>query len=400
MVPKLDSLIGISIYCTKTEGTGGKIKSSREQFFVSEILREKTLDKISQSGSYTVYKLKKHGIDTNHALSDIFKKYGLRLKALGLKDANASTEQYVCDMSAGRSTQNIVTNRYTLEKIGLVQKPLTKKDMVGNHFKIKIDEADFTKIAQFNEQDKILNFYGYQRFGSRRPVSHIVGKAILQKNFDHAVDVLLSHTSEYDLPQNIRVREMLKDRSNYSKIFKEIPPQMDIERMVVNEMMISNNNSLKALRAIPLQLRRFFVEAFQSFVFNKAVSEAHEYGEELLQPLPQDVCFDRNDILGRYQNDPLQRLAIPLAGYSYSKKSRFDKYISQVLDDEQISTKDFFVKEMQEASEEGGFRQAIMTCNDFSTSEPYVSFTLSRGSYATILLREIIKPSDPVNAGF
>ena len=58
MVPNLDKLIGIFTYCTKTEGTGGKIKSSPEQFFVSEILRDKTLDKISSSGSYAVYKLK------------------------------------------------------------------------------------------------------------------------------------------------------------------------------------------------------------------------------------------------------------------------------------------------------------------------------------------------------
>ena len=92
MVPKLDDLIGISIYCTRTEGTGGRIRSSPNQFFVSEILREKTLSKISSSGTYAVYKLKKSGIDTNHAVSEIFKKYGLKLKALGLKDANATTE--------------------------------------------------------------------------------------------------------------------------------------------------------------------------------------------------------------------------------------------------------------------------------------------------------------------
>jgi len=29
-----------------------------------------------------------------------------------------------------------------------------------------------------------------------------------------------------------------------------------------------------------------------------------------------------------------------------------------------------------------------------------VNFTLSRGSYATILLREIMKPEDPFIAGF
>ncbi|HZS74297.1 MAG TPA: tRNA pseudouridine(13) synthase TruD, partial [Candidatus Nitrosotalea sp.] len=62
--------------------------------------------------------------------------------------------------------------------------------------------------------------------------------------------------------------------------------------------------------------------------------------------------------------------------------------------------KEFFTKEMQEASEEGGFRQSTILCSDFAIKEPYVEFTLSRGSYATILLREIIKPQDPVSSGF
>ena len=65
-----------------------------------------------------------------------------------------------------------------------------------------------------------------------------------------------------------------------------------------------------------------------------------------------------------------------------------------------MSPKDFFVKEMQEISGEGGFRHAVMLCRDFASSPPHVSFTLSRGSYATMLLREIIKPSDPVALGF
>jgi tRNA pseudouridine13 synthase len=399
VVPNLDKIIGISTYSTKTIGTGGRIKSSSDQFFVIEKLRDKALGKISSSGSYTVYKLKKQGIDTNHALSDIFTKYGLRLKALGLKDANATTEQYVCDMTSGRSTNILVTNRYTLEKIGLVQKPLTKKDMVGNHFKIKIEEADFAKVTNFADQDKIINFFGYQRFGSKRPVSHFIGKAILQKNFEQAVETLLSYTSEYDTPQNNKIRNMLKDKSSYANVLDKVPPQMDIEKLVLVQM-IKYGDPLKALRAIPIQLRRFFVEAFQSFVFNQAVSKAHDFGEDLLHPQQGDVCFDKDDNLGRYENDPNQRLAIPLVGYSYSKKNRFDNHISKVLVEQQITPKEFFIKDMQEASDEGGFRQATISCSDFTIKEPYVEFTLSRGSYATILLREIIKPQDPVAAGF
>jgi tRNA pseudouridine13 synthase len=135
-------------------------------------------------------------------------------------------------------------------------------------------------------------------------------------------------------------------------------------------------------------------------VYNQTVSKAYEFGEDMMQPQQGDVCFDKDDNLGRYQNDPMQRLAIPLVGYSYSKKNRFDNFISQILTEQQITPKEFFIKEMQEASEEGGFRQAVISCHDFVIKEPYVEFTLSRGSYATILLREIIKPSDPVAAGF
>jgi tRNA pseudouridine13 synthase len=399
VIPKIDCTIGIFVYSTDFEGIGGKIRSNPDDFFVSEILDPQTLSKISPTDGYAVYKLKKHRIDTNHALSEIFKIHGLRLKALGLKDANAITEQFVCNTDRSKSPEKFSTNRYDLERIGFVSKPLTKKDMVGNHFKIKIQDSDFVKIINFKNYDKILNFFGYQRFGSKRPVSHLIGKAILQNDFEQAVHLLLSFSSEYDSVENNKIREMLLDRSNYSKALNEIPHQMDIERIVLNEM-VQHDNANKAIRAIPLSLRRFFVQAFQSYVFNCAVSHALEYGEDLFLPKEGDVCFDKKNNLGRYQNDPDQRLAIPLVGYSYSKKNRFDHQISKVLEKEQIHAKDFFSKEMQEVSDEGGFRQATIKCESFSINEPSVSFTLSRGSYATILLREIMKPSNPIAAGF
>jgi tRNA pseudouridine13 synthase len=192
---------------------------------------------------------------------------------------------------------------------------------------------------------------------------------------------------------------MLEDKSNYSKVVKEIPPQMDLERVVLKEM-VQHNDPLRAIRAIPLSIRRFFVEALQSYIFNCSLSLAFENDEELLLPKQGDVCYDKKNTLGRFENDPDQRLAVPCVGYSYSKKNRFDYYISKILDKEQVHARDFFVKIMQEVSDEGGFRQAVIKCKDFAVVEPLVSFTLSRGSYATILLREIIKPQDPIKAGF
>ncbi|MBI5377705.1 MAG: tRNA pseudouridine(13) synthase TruD [Thaumarchaeota archaeon] len=399
MLPRLDSDIGIFVYSTKFKGVGGKIKSSPKDFFVSEILDEKVLSKFSMTEGYAVYKLKKHGIDTNHALSEILKIHGLRLKALGLKDANATTEQFVCSMNTSKNVRNFSTNRYSLEFLGHVSKPLTKKDMVGNYFKIKIEDAPFSEISDFNEYERVLNFFGYQRFGSKRPVSHLIGKAILQNDFERAVSLLLSFSTEYDLPENTKIRKMLEDKSNYAMVLNEVPPQMDIERVVLSEM-VEHGDPLRAMRSIPLTIRRFFVQAFQSYIFNRTISTAFEYSDELFLPKSGDVCYDKKNILGRFENDPNQRLAIPLIGYSYSKKNRFDYQISKILEDEQIHAKDFFSKTMQEVSNEGGFRQATIKCENFSVSEPTVSFTLSRGSYATILLREIMKPQDPIKAGF
>jgi tRNA pseudouridine13 synthase len=171
VIPKIDSLIGISVYSTKFEGTGGKIRNTSDDFEVSEVISEKSLKLILEQSDYAVYKLKKKNIDTNHALSDIFRKKGLRLKALGLKDASAITEQFVCSNNKGRSIDDFNSSKYSLKKIGYVKKPLSKKDMIGNHFKIKLVECK-DNLSEFHEQDKILNFYGYQRFGSKRPVSN------------------------------------------------------------------------------------------------------------------------------------------------------------------------------------------------------------------------------------
>jgi len=120
----------------------------------------------------------------------------------------------------------------------------------------------------------------------------------------------------------------------------------------------------------------------------------------LFSPQKDDVCFDKNGILGKFSDNLDQRLTIPLVGYGYYKKTRFHNYISKILKAEDVQPKDFFLKEMQESSNEGGFRNSSIKCQEFSISGNIVEFTLSRGSYATMVMREIMKPSDPIIAGF
>ena len=81
--------------------------------------------------------------------------------------------------------------------------------MIGNHFKIVIQDCK-NGLTSFSEHDKILNFYGYQRFGSKRPVTHLIGKAIVQKNFKKAVELILSFTSTYMI-----LKKILRLEKNY-----------------------------------------------------------------------------------------------------------------------------------------------------------------------------------------
>jgi tRNA pseudouridine13 synthase len=396
VIPKIDSDIGILVYTTNYSGSGGKIRQKYEDFIVSEVLTQKTLSSISQEDGFAVYKLKKSGIDTNHALEYVFKKFGIRLKALGLKDASAVTEQFVCCMAKGESLENYSNGNIFLHKIGFIQKPFSAKDMIGNHFVIKVTGSK--EFSDFTEQEKILNFYGYQRFGSKRAVTHLIGKALVQKRFNDAVTLALSFTSEFDSQENTKIRKIMTSPSKYSEALQILPKGMDLERILLKEM-INHSNPQKAFCALPLGIRRLYVDAYQSFLFNLILSKSFEFGEDL-KPQQGDVCYDKDAKLGKYEMDPNQNVTIPLVGYSYFKKTRFDYHISKILADEGINPKDFYIKEMQEISNEGGFRAAKLLCTDFAIRNDTVSFTLQRGSFATIVMREIIKPSDPLASGF
>jgi len=398
VIPKIDSEIGILSYTTNFPGCGGVIRKQKEDFHVSELIKEKSSSKISAESGFAVYKLQKHGIDTTHALDEIFKKHGIRLKSLGLKDAAAITEQFVFTTYKTNKHFEINGQKYDLTKVGFTDKLLSKKDMIGNHFRIKIDGAS-NELGKFSEFDKILNFYGYQRFGSRRAVTHLIGRAIIQKDFTAAIHLLLSFTSEYDSDENTKLRQLMSDRSKYSEAIEIIPKGMDLEKIALKEM-IEHNDPVKTLRALPLSIRRFFVQAYQSYIFNCTLSSSLDAGEELFSPQSNDVCYNKDGELGKFENDPLQRLSIPFVGYSYYKKTRFHNYIEKILRDEEITHKDFFSNDMQEISSEGGFRNSSIKCDDYSIDDNIVSFSLPRGSFATIVLREIIKPKNPLVSGF
>jgi tRNA pseudouridine13 synthase len=426
--PEIDKLAGIEYYTTSVNGIGGHIKKNYADFSVREIVSESFLNQLSPAPEsrfpFPIYRIEKKGIDSSHAIMLLKKKTGLNLKIVGMKDAKATTVQYAStnpSNKTGRMTSDYDTGSVRLSLVGYAKKPIEKNNLVGNAFKIRITNTkniQANKITKFSSEiDFMGNYYGLQRFGSERLVTHLVGEAILKRQFSRAVEILMTYTTKYDSRFSIEIREKLRDLRNNPSVMQEIPGGMDIERNLAREI-LNGKDPITALRSIPITIRRLFVQAFQAFLFNKTLSKAIENDFSLIKPENNDLCFEINknslefgkirkfETQKNNAKDIINLPIIRLPGYSFQPgNNRFDKILKEFMTLENMTAKDFFIKEMQELSESGGFRQASFYCKDFAYSiddveSLTVEFAAPKGSYATILLRELIKPANPVAAGF
>ncbi|AIC17057.1 tRNA pseudouridine(13) synthase TruD [Nitrososphaera viennensis] len=415
-VPKIDLMAGIECYCcTDFPGIGGSIKQDSTSFRVSELVDESSLGVSKEFGGahrYPLYLLEKEGVDSNHALFEIEREHRVRLRVMGIKDAKAVTSQYAGTEGAWQGAPKELRTKHTrLTLQGFTKRPLGRKLLAGNEFSIIIQNPLRDNISGFERQvQKIANFYGLQRFGSERLVTHLVGRAIVKKDFAKAVELLLSYTTEYDTDSSREMRRRCLDPSGYRQALKEMPRGMDIERQLLSAL-VAGKEPIAALRAVPIQIRRLFVQAYQAYIFNRCVSRAIGQGEDIASPKQGDLCFEMEGpfTFGRIKKyDPsssnVQSVpAVRMAGYTFQPgKGRFEEMTKELLAQEGVAAKDFYVKEMQELSQQGGFRQAPLWCRDFvwKKNPLTVSFKLPKGSYATTLLRELIKPENPVKAGF
>ncbi len=63
----------------------------------------------------------------------------------------------------------------------------------------------------------IPNFFGHQRFGTTRPITHLVGKAISKGLFEEAVMIFLAKPSVHEHPASRQARLELKFNNEFSE---------------------------------------------------------------------------------------------------------------------------------------------------------------------------------------
>jgi len=426
-VPRLDREIGIEVYATKSQGIGGRIRQFPEDFKVEETLTDGSraqiepavMPQISGRGRYLICVLVKRNCDTLLTVQAVVKKLGLneeRVQIAGIKDARALSAQHI---SIGRMFPEQVEQvklgssvwlyplRFSNEKIhsGL---------LFGNQFRItlrKLSHAESLIGEQIESVgDDLLNlggcpnFYGHQRFGTTRPITHLVGKQILHGQWEKATLTYLAKPSLNEHPESRQAREQLLKTRNYGEALRCFPFRLVYERQMLGHLARRPRDFVGAFHRLPKKLCQLFIQAYQSYLFNQFLSQRIQNGLPLKRSRRGEF---------KVRIDGEEYLALPQIGYrQFVSAGEQGENEKQILEKEDIAPQNFKVSAMPEIDSSGSLRTALTPLIGLNTEKPVqddanpdkkmvsLSFTLRKGSYATIILREFMKPRNPVKAGF
>ncbi|GAB5495095.1 MAG: tRNA pseudouridine(13) synthase TruD [Phycisphaerales bacterium] len=176
-----------AVYLTQDhEGIGGTIKERPEDF----IVEEQPLYQPSGEGEHCYLFIEKRGIDTREMVKALADHFGVRERDVGvagLKDANAITRQLVSIHTPGKAIDRFPMLQHPLMGVlwaDMHTNKLRMGHLKSNRFSIKVRNVDMTaapRALAIVQQLKALgvpNRFGIQRFGSRGD-NHELGRAIL-----------------------------------------------------------------------------------------------------------------------------------------------------------------------------------------------------------------------------
>jgi tRNA pseudouridine13 synthase len=304
----------------------------------------------------------------------------------------------------------------------------------GNNFTIIIRNIEDKKNLRDNihalinnlELKGFPNYYGLQRFGKFRTNSHIVGRYLLKNDYERAYNEFVTTTYSSESPRIQKIRQDLKNDGDLEKAYNVFPQSMKLERDMVKYLIDHLGDYKGTFSTLPNDLKNLLINAFQSFLFNKLITLRVNNGISLFEPANGDVISILDDdngyitqikyIYGNHEGyydkylDKAIKLnraviVVPIVGY----ETNLDDYplmkpfFIELIEKEEINESIFKSESLKAIEFKGTFRAMTvkpigLKINELSDDKVFpskmklkIEFSLPRGSYATMLLRELIK---------
>lgn len=433
--PEFEKRIGIWFYATRADGIGGTIKTIPADFFVREITNRTE----GNEGKYLIAELTKQNWDTHSVVREISRRLRVsrnRIGFAGTKDKFAVTTQRISIWDTDEAElERVKIADVSLKIVGRSNKAVSLGDLYGNEFEIVVRDIEGSKEEITEKFDAITdeietaggipNFFGVQRFGINRPITHVVGKHLIEGNIKEAVLSYISDIFAGESEEAKEARSLCKD-GDLKGCLKRMPLFLRYERSMLNELIKSGNAEiseaqfLSAFAVLPKNLQKLFVHAYQAYLFNLILSHRMKQHVPLNEAVVGDVvCFhnelgladpDRVEKVTEDKLEGINRLikrsrafvTASIFGYETEFADGVEGEIERkVLEDEKVELNNFDIKNVPEISSKGTRRPVLVPVKlntEISEDELNIgrfkvtlNFFLPKGSYATVLLREYIK---------
>ena len=418
-----------------TPGVRGRLRRSIEDFVVEEVLDDGAIVSVGsglvdharrgiEGGPYCHFALEKRGIDHFQSIARLSKELGVSKKRFtysGTKDANALTCQLVSVRGLSPSDLWVESDRIRVHTPFRAGRPLRLGDHWGNSFKILVtdiplppEEADRlaeATSAEIAKHNGVPNFFGHQRFGTLRANTHIVGRHLLDGEFESAVWEYLGTVFEGERAEAAQARSSLAETRDFRAALASFPKDLTYERMMLAHLAENPRDFLGALRRIPRGLLSLFVRAYQSYIFNLTLSKRLEC-DDPFKPREGDVLESERGRFAVGLTMPLDeaiqlraqgraRLVYSVVGYASAAEGPISRDILETMKQENANSSLFYVRQLPDISPRGGYRDVVCPVHDLvldgarrdeqGRTNLHLSFRLRRGSYATAVLREFMK---------
>ena len=449
---------GLTGYAAEGVGIGGLLKARFEDFRVEEVGRTPALD---PKGRFTVVRVTLTNWETNRFVGKLARAIGIsrnRIWFSGTKDKRAITTQLLVIDAQQSKVAGVEMPDVEIEILGRSHQKLSFGDHSGNRFTITVRgcaDTDgnpldaktaiervnhiFEGMAERLGQGRFPNWIGPQRFGATRPVTPVVGRAVINDDWMGAVDAYLGMAGIHQQPAVEAFRTLWRETQDAEQCLEIAPQHLGFEKDMLHALKKKPEDWLGAFRKLPNSLQLMMVHSLQSEAFNRIIAARLEAGLTLSEPIEGDVVglIQDNgkvdmaklveaeaDLLPRItRNCRLGRLAVTGAlpgGESVYSDAQPGQIERQVVAEMGLEDQDWNVSGIPRLTSRGSRRPLTIGFTEFSVEEAgdveserlsnrasegprdgelwhadgcslRLRFTLPSGTYATILMREFMR---------
>lgn len=390
-------------------GIGGTLKQRAEDFFVQEI----PLYEPSGQGEHVYAEIQKVGVTTFDAVNRIAAALNVPARDIGfagLKDAKAISRQIVSiPLVSEEAVMNLKVPGLTVQWAARHGNKLRLGHLKANRFAIKIRDVNATDVVKLRpvldviERRGMPNFFGEQRFG-RRGDNDRLGAALIRGDNSEILHLLLgSPNAQIDGEHTFKARTAF-DARDPEKAMKLWPRHGGMERRMLARF-IKTRRPGATVRDIDERLRRLWVSALQSRMFNDVLARRIDTIDRLMEgdvaeKHENGACFIVEDVAKEQPRADAFEISPtgPLVGYRmtipHGEPGRIEE---EVLAESGLKPADF--KQSGKHRVKGARRALRVKPTDIELAggvdehgpQITVAFTLPAGSFATVLLRELMK---------